>query len=116
MRYFAGMAAAGTGYRLTVIEEERVPLAGAPSGNEYFYLAVLGMVLAAAVLVLGSYLLRCIACRRRIRELAGAGGAASGWSLSGLRRQVEELEAEKIEKSMEKYEPFSEREASYVIE
>ncbi len=116
MRYFTEVAAARTGYRLTVIEEEKVPLAAPPSGSGYFHLAVIGMVLAAAALVLGIYLLRCISCRRRIRELAGKGRKTAGWSLSGLCRQVEELEAEKIEKNMEKYEPFSEWEASYVIE
>lgn len=116
MSYFAGVIAVRTGYRLTVIEEEQVPLAAAPSGGEYFPLTVIVMVLAAAALVLGSYLLRCSVCRRRIRELAEAGTAETGWSLPRLRRRVEELEAEKIEKNMEKYEPFSQQEASYVIE
>lgn len=87
--------AAQAAYQLTIIEEEKVPLAPSPGTSDgmVFVLPMLMLLLLEAI-----YLAKCRGYRTRIRELDGTGNAYCGWRLSKLRETVRELEAEKIEK------------------
>ncbi len=95
------------GYRLVVIEEERVPLAASP-GNEYFWWTAGMLALILLLVALGIYLSRCFRYRKRIRQLQRGEDSRvyCGWLLFRLKSSVEELEAERVRENFENAEPF----------
>lgn len=85
-------------YRLTIIEEEQVPLSAVPGASGDATAVVWSAVIA--LLLLGIiYLFKCRSYQKRIAELDTNGIKYHGWKLSRLRETVDELEAEKIEKN-----------------
>lgn len=89
-----GAVAEHVGYKLTVIEEEAVPLADGPLTEPDVFLGViLLMLFFAAAIATGIYRGRCKGYRERIVQLEGSGGTAyMGWNLKKLRETVRELE------------------------
>lgn len=75
------------GYQLIVIENKHALFAGSS------FLLTLAVMLAVALLVfLWFYLMRCISCRKRIRELDPDGGEHRGWNVMRLEQTIDDLE------------------------
>lgn len=88
-------AAQGLGYRLYVIKEGAVPLAGNIAHSVFFpgtMAVMIFMLLGAAV---GLYIAACRQYRRRIAELTGRKPKPlAGWKLWRLKEMAQEIEYE----------------------
>ena len=79
-------------YSLIVIEQEKVPLAAAPTmTNSLFWVTLAVMLAVTAAICMWVYLKRCWDYRKRIRELDPGGGVYLGWNIRRLEWTVEEL-------------------------
>ncbi|MGN1148586.1 MAG: hypothetical protein ACI4TB_09200 [Lachnospiraceae bacterium] len=90
-----GITAQTAEYRLTVIEDEAVPLAtGNIIGmNRFFPLTLAVMAVVLLGVVLSTYCFRCMRYRQRIVNLCGNGEASyTGWNLRKLKEATAELE------------------------
>ncbi len=91
-----------TGYDLIVIEEEKIPLVASVTKDYELWLAVTGGLIAfllfwVAVIV---YAAACDWKRGRVAELEQLNGQIGykGWNILRLRREINRLEMEVIEK------------------
>lgn len=91
-----GMLVQKAQYRLTVIEDEEVPLA-AGIKMEYFVPTIIAMVLTVLLIGVILYLLKCSKYRMQITGLDTEGTSYKGWKLSRLKETVKNLEAEKVD-------------------
>ena len=99
------MAIQELGYTLTVIEEDKVPLAPGNPGGPPHLLPVMTAIMALGILVMltGSYLIRCRQYQQRIRQLGGIRTQIyCGFSLRRLKSSLAELEAELLDEECEK--------------
>ncbi len=89
-----GAAAERIGYKLTVIEEEAVPLSdGNLTGQNTFLGIALVILLLLAGIAVNVYWVRCKGYRERIVQLSGKDGPAyKGWNLRKLKETTRELE------------------------
>lgn len=90
-----GSILAEVNYRITVIEDEQVPLAA--GGMKYFGATAGGMILTALLLMIAVYLLLCYKYRKRISELSDDNAVYRGWKLDRLKETVSELEMKRVE-------------------
>lgn len=89
-----GAAAERLGYRLTVIEEEAVPLSdGRLTGQNTPLGAALVILLLLAGIAVSVYWVRCKGYRERIVQLSGEESPPyKGWNLRKLKETTRELE------------------------
>ncbi len=89
-----GAVAERLGYKLTVIEEETVPLSdGRLTGQNTLLGAALVILLLLAGIAVSIYRVRCKSYRERIVQLSGGSGLAyKGWNLRKLKETTRELE------------------------
>lgn len=81
------------GYRLIIIEQEKVPLASGPGTAGSLLGTALAVMLATVIFAcLWAYLARCRDYRERIRRFDPGGEAYLGWNIWRLKRTIEELE------------------------
>ena len=102
-----GSVLAEADYRITVIEDEQVPLAA--GGMKYFGATAGVMLLTALLLMIAVYLLLCYKYRERISELSDDNAVYRGWRLDRLKETVSEQEMKRVEdfsKIDEKFEPI----------
>lgn len=85
----------GLGYRLYVIKEGTVPLAGNVISDSFFPLTIAVMALLFFGMAAGLYVLACMQYRRRIIELTGQPPKQSvGFRLKRLKETAREIEYE----------------------
>lgn len=86
------------GYRLIVIEQEKVPLsAGIRTANSFPGVTLAVMLAVVVFTCLWAYLVRCRGYRERIRKLDSGGEVYMGWNIWRLKRTTEELELDLVE-------------------
>lgn len=87
--------AQGLGYRLYVIREGAVPLAGTIAHSGFFPITMAVMAVMLLGAAAGLYLLACRQYRRRIAELTGQKQKPlAGWKLWRLKETAQEIEYE----------------------
>ena len=81
------------GYRLIIIEQEKIPLASGPgTGGSLLWVALAVMLAAVIFACLWAYLARCRDYRERIRKFDSGGEVYLDWNIWRLKRTTEELE------------------------
>lgn len=101
-----GVLSAELVYKLTVIGDEEVPLAGGSlaARNPFFWVAVAAMLLLAVGILVWIYCLRCRVYRQRILQLAGTGKTPySGWNLNRLKETAAQVEWNLVDKEQCEY-------------
>ncbi|MGN0403523.1 MAG: hypothetical protein ACI4HQ_14865 [Acetatifactor sp.] len=83
-------------YILTVIEDEKVPLAEGIK-MEFYGPTIAFMILTVILFMTAVYLLICNRYRKRIQKLDPDGTSYRGWRLKRLKETVLNVEMEKIE-------------------
>lgn len=95
-----GLTLENLSYKLTIIEDEEVPLASAPMNGGAKYLPItLALMLAILIgAVISIYYFRCRYYQKRILELdAEKLKAYSGWNLKKLKEATLEIEMEAVD-------------------
>lgn len=97
--YLGSFAIQNLNYKLTVIEDEDVPLSPVGSGGTRFLPITLSLMVAIMLCTLVSiYYFRCRQYQKRILELDEDGMKSySGWNLKKLKEAILEMEMEKVE-------------------
>ena len=90
-----GRLLADGNYRITVIEDEQVPLAA--GGMNYFGATAGVLLLTALLLMIAVYLLLCYKYRKRISELSDDNAVYRGWKHDRQKESVSELEMKRVE-------------------
>lgn len=83
-------------YRIVQIEEEITPL-NSGIGENYYFHALVAMVIVLILALLISYIVTCSRFRKRIRELDEQRNLKLTWNLWKLKQLINELELEKAE-------------------
>lgn len=87
--------AQGLGYRLYVIREGAVPLAGSIAHSGFFPITMAVMAVMLLGAAAGLYIFTCRQYRRRIAELTGQKQKMlTGWKLWRLKEAAQEIEYE----------------------
>ena len=95
---FHSLVAPLMSYRIVEIKDEGTPLVPTVQ-NIYYEDALLGMIIAAILMMVAAYLIICSRYRNRIRQLSE--NEKVGWKLWILRRRMTELEYQKAESLIE---------------
>lgn len=97
--YHGGFALQNLSYKLTVIEDEDVPLSPEASGGTRFLPITLSLMAAIIIGTLVSiYYFRCRQYQKRILELKEDGMKSySGWNLKKLKETTLEIEMEMVD-------------------
>ena len=97
--YHGGLALQNLNYKLTVIEDEDVPLSAGGTGGTRFLPITLALMAAIIIgTIVSIYYFRCRQYQKRILELKEDGlESYSGWNLKKLKETTLEVEMEMVD-------------------
>lgn len=86
-----------SGYKITPIEDENIPLAGGPGGDLFFLFTVAMIIVIGFLFVFSIYILECYKYRQQLNLLyyarTGKKREKASWKIQVLKDQIREEEA-----------------------